>query len=134
MAPSKTSRKMRLFSTVWIVAEGQKVFFFLIKLHGTSSSFEIRFTCYQSPYINGLMQDYSISIAIALEILQSCTKPSISECRRGLAARTSVKYECDSKNLPDTYVKQGKSERFDSCDRPSNLTQIPLKSSIFWPV
>ena len=28
-------------------------------------------------YINGLVQDCSISIANALEILQSCTKPSI---------------------------------------------------------
>ena len=30
--------------------------------------------------------------------------------------------------------KQGKSEGFDSCDRPSNLTQIGLKSWIFQPV
>ena len=29
---------------------------------------------------------------------------------------------------------QGKSEGFDSCDRPSNLTQIGFKSSIFQPV
>ena len=29
-------------------------------------------------YIDGLVQDYSISIANALEILQSCIKPSIS--------------------------------------------------------
>ena len=29
-------------------------------------------------YIDGLVQDYSISIALAVEILQSCTKPSIS--------------------------------------------------------
>ena len=28
-------------------------------------------------------------------------------------------------------LKQGKSEGFDSCDQPSNLTQIGLKSSIF---
>ena len=35
-----------------------------------------------------------------------------------------------------TGEKQGKSEGFDSCDRPSNLTQIGFKSSIFqatWP-
>ena len=31
-------------------------------------------------------------------------------------------------------LKQGKSEGFDSCDRPSNLTQIGFKSSIFQPV
>ena len=30
-------------------------------------------------------------------------------------------------------IKQGKSEGFDSCDRPSNLAQIGLKSSIFQP-
>ena len=31
-------------------------------------------------------------------------------------------------------IQQGKSEGFDSCDRPSNLTQIGYKSSIFQPV
>ena len=31
------------------------------------------------------------------------------------------------------WFKQGKSEGFDSCDRPSNLTQIGLKWSIFRP-
>ena len=30
-------------------------------------------------------------------------------------------------------TQQGKSEGFDSCDRPSNLTQIGFKSSIFQP-
>ena len=30
--------------------------------------------------------------------------------------------------------KQGKSEGFNSCDRPSNLTQIEFKSSIFQPL
>ena len=33
-----------------------------------------------------------------------------------------------------TEEKQGKSEGIDSCDRPSNLTQIGFKSSIFQPV
>ena len=33
-------------------------------------------------------------------------------------------------NLTDD-LEQGKSEGFDSCDRPSNLTQIGFKSSIF---
>ena len=32
------------------------------------------------------------------------------------------------------FGKQGKSEGCDSCDRPSNLTQIGFKSSIFQPV
>ena len=31
-------------------------------------------------------------------------------------------------------LEQGKSEGFDSCDRPSNLAQIWSKSSIFEPV
>ena len=31
-------------------------------------------------------------------------------------------------------TKQGKSEGFDSCDRPSNLAQMWSKSSIFQPV
>ena len=31
-------------------------------------------------------------------------------------------------------TKQGKSEGFDNCDQPSNLTQIGFKSSIFQPV
>ena len=32
------------------------------------------------------------------------------------------------------WVKQGKSEGFDSCDRPSNLSRIGFKSLIFQPV
>ena len=32
------------------------------------------------------------------------------------------------------HLEQGKSEGFDNCDRPSNLTQIGFKSSIFHPV
>ena len=31
-------------------------------------------------------------------------------------------------------IEQGKSEGFDSCDGPSNLTKIGLNSSIFQPV
>ena len=31
-------------------------------------------------------------------------------------------------------VQQGKTEGFDSCDWPSNLTQIGFKSSIFQPI
>ena len=34
----------------------------------------------------------------------------------------------------EIHTKQGKSEGFDSCDQPSNLTQIGLKLSIFQPV
>ena len=36
--------------------------------------------------------------------------------------------------LYNSTKKQGKSEGFDSCDRPSNLTLIGFKSSIFQPV
>ena len=36
--------------------------------------------------------------------------------------------------LSKTKKKQGKSEGFDSCDRPSNFTQVGFKSSIFQPV
>ena len=28
-------------------------------------------------YVNGFVQDYSNSIALAMELLQSCTKPSM---------------------------------------------------------
>ena len=37
-------------------------------------------------------------------------------------------------NKQKTPKKQGKSEGYDSCDRPSNLTQIGLKPSTFWPI
>ena len=36
-------------------------------------------------------------------------------------------------HLYNIVIKQGKSEGFDSCDRPSNLIQIGFKSSIFCP-
>ena len=36
-------------------------------------------------------------------------------------------------NIQQLFGEQGKSEGFDSCDRPSNLTQIGFKSSIFHP-
>ena len=43
-----------------------------------------------------------------------------------------IKYRCVSINGLNYKVekKQGKSEGFDSCDRPSNLTQIGFKLSI----
>ena len=39
---------------------------------------------------------------------------------------TSILFSCK--------LEQGKSEGFDSCDRPSNLTQIAFETSIFQPV
>ena len=42
---------------------------------------------------------------------------------------------CNVREKSQIYsYEQGKSEGFDSCDRPSNLTQIGLKSLIFQPV
>ena len=41
---------------------------------------------------------------------------------------------CDLQIWWMTLKKQGKSEGFYSCDRPSNLTQIGFKSSIFQPM
>ena len=35
---------------------------------------------YSNVYINGLEQDCSISSALAMEILQSCTKPLSLDC------------------------------------------------------
>ena len=40
-------------------------------------------------------------------------------------------YKPTFKFIPQNIKKQGKSEGFDSCDQPSNLTQIGFKSSIF---
>ena len=38
-------------------------------------------------YINGLVQDCSISSVLAMEILQSCTKPSIYQCNFPFSAK-----------------------------------------------
>ena len=38
----------------------------------------INYTIYSEGYIDGLVQDCNNSIPDALELLQSCTKPSIS--------------------------------------------------------
>ena len=40
----------------------------------------LRHECQVSCHISGFVQDCSISIAKALEIMQSCTKPSIERC------------------------------------------------------
>ena len=37
------------------------------------------------------------------------------------------------KLLGRSLKKQGQSEEFDSCDRPSNINQVGFKSTIFWP-
>ena len=43
-------------------------------------------------------------------------------------------YSEQYKSMKLHFEKQGKSEGFDSCDWPSNLTQIGFESSIFHPV
>ena len=53
-----------------------------------------------------------------------------------LAPMIMDNYHINPLKISRTKSQQGKSEGFDSCDRPSNLTQIGLKSSIFphvWP-
>ena len=45
-----------------------------------------------------------------------------------------LKFGLDIQSQTKVRVQQGKSEGFDSCDRPSNLTQIGFESSIFQPV
>ena len=54
---------------------------------------------------------------------------TVTCCQMVSASRTSSKCWMDM-----IMLKQGKSEGFDSCDRPSNLAQIWSKSSIFQPV
>ena len=45
--------------------------------------------------------------------------------------RVTLRKPCQ---LQSSDTEQGKSEGFDSCDRPSNLAQFGFKSSIFQPV
>ena len=64
-------------------------------------------------HIDGLTQDCSNSIANAMELLQSCTKPSIFDwCRRSLDRVTPVKYECDSRYMCPQGQDMGVIENF----------------------
>ena len=70
-------------------------------------------------------------------------KESIEKCRFFFQGQgRKISKICPKFKFPDSDTRgiiikeQGKSEGFDSCDRPSNLTQIGFKSSIFqavWP-
>ena len=51
----------------------------LIFVYGTEISFTSVPIGYIKRYINGLVQDCSNSSALAMELLPSCTKPSISK-------------------------------------------------------
>ena len=78
-----------------------------ICIHNADSLFiilfyHIRFIKFfwKGPYFNGLVQDCSISIANALEILQSCIKPSIwrilksFQRRKKMLSHTTNKWHC----------------------------------------
>ena len=63
------------------------------------------------------------------------TFPSVIFCTQIFIAWLSKPYSGLLRQLILIIIdKQGKSEGFDSCDRPSNLAQIWSKSSIFQPV
>ena len=74
---------------------------------------------------DGLVQDCSNSSALAMELLQSCTEPLKWQGNFSFLNIRSTVY---------SNLKQGKSEGFDSSDRPSSLAQIWSKSLIFQPV
>ena len=86
--------------------------------------------------------------------LSTSSQPQFPQCPRSYIHRRTLPYtrpcpplpfmvvikNADIHCHPATYAvssvfgtKQDKSEGFDSCDRPSNLTQIGFKSSIFQP-
>ena len=84
-------------------------------------------TCDRIRYdIDGLMQNCSISNALALEILQSCTKPRMLCIRLNysdlnfymLAGDNTMNLAQVISGSPHLWPKQGKSEGLESCDRP----------------
>ena len=61
-------------------------------------------TCFQvRKHINGLVQDYSISIVNALEILHPCTKPSICWCDDIYSPRHGCGFQPQSPMLFNTF-------------------------------
>ena len=53
--------------------------------------------------------------------------------RKSCDGQTDGWTESFIKLLGRSLKKQGQSEEFDSCDRPSNINQVGFKSTIFWP-
>ena len=83
-------------------------------------------------HIDGLVQERRNSIANALELRRlSCT--NLSTWRNSLTTFTLLPVHGDMSSCLLHTKKQGKSEGFDSCDRPSNPTQTGFKSSFFSP-
>ena len=68
--------------------------------------------------------------AIYVRVVERVDRPRILLC---LMVYQILEPEVKMKRWRHEY-KQGKSEGFDSCDRPSNFTQIGFKSLIFQPV
>ena len=121
--------------------------------------------CCITSHIDGLVQDCSNSTALAMELQQAYSKPSILPRNTLLpsdATHCQTFWQRVSKSNPTIDIpvdamatnppvdrclfarwigiivctiirKQGQYERFDSCDRPGNLTQIGFKSTIFSP-
>ena len=51
-----------------------------------------------------------------------------------LKYQTQLHFDLNYEKTVPNYAKQGKSEGFDSCDQPCNLTQMGFKPSIFQPL
>ena len=51
-------------------------------------------------HVDGLVQNCSIPIALAMEILQSCTKPFISYLHGNVITNTACEHFSDSLNAP----------------------------------
>ena len=62
---------------------------------------------------------------------RTCEIPATSQRPEIMKMQIYIYVYLDSSNIAHLVPKQGKSEGFDSCKWPSNLTQIGLKSSIF---
>ena len=74
---------------------------------------------YFKTYTDGLVQNWSISSVLAMEIIQSCTKPVLRKAITTIYIEQGKSEGFDSCDRPTIYIEQGKSEGFDSCDRPS---------------
>ena len=85
-------------------------------------------------YVDGLVQDCSISSALALEILQSCTKPSISSFVIGVLSLQALdrcklqEEKIESMSVPLTELRQDAQAEFDKVrnklDAPSTGSAI----------
>ena len=74
---------------------------------------------YFKTYTDGLAHNWSISSVLAMEIIQSCTKPVLRKAITTIYIEQGKSEGFDSCDRPTIYIEQGKSEGFDSCDQPS---------------